>query len=413
MISYIVTIVFFIFMEGLFSGSEIALFSVNKTKLKYLAKKGDKTAKKTYRLLQKHYTNYISVGLIGTILSIVIATAMYVTMLHELSLMIPIIKGKEEILAESLVVLTLLFGEIIPKSIFQHYADRLIFYVVPFLEFFRKIFTPILLFSNIVNKAVFFLFNIKPSTEKSYTREDIINILYEGVEDLDEIEKRIISNILIFNDRRISEIVIPLSEVVAVSDDKKVIDLIPIFKETGFSRLPVYRRRVDQIIGFVRSYDLIHADIDEPITKYMKGIRYIPEFANLSNVLKGFKTYKDHMAVVVDERGATMGIITLKDVLEEIVGQIKDDFTRKERQMIKSQTIDKLIVDGRMEIKEIESLIDIDIPDGSFETVNGLITYTLGRMPRKGESITIGNYKFQVLKVEKRRVLEVLIEKIN
>lgn len=412
MISYIVTISFFIFMEGLFSGSEIALFSANKTKLKYLAKKGDKKALKSYTLLQKHYTEYISVGLIGTILSIVIATATYVAMLHELSNFFPLIKGEEEILAESLVILTLLFGEIIPKSIFQHHADKLIVYVVPFLEFFRKVFTPILLFSNLVNRVVFSLFGIKPSTEKSYSKEYILHLLSQGIEDLEEIEKRIVSNILIFSERRISEIVIPLSEVVAVSDDKKVCDLIPIFKETGFSRLPIYRKRVDQIIGFVRSYDLIHADIDEPITKYMKGIRYIPEFVNLPNVLKGFKTYKDHIAVVVDERGATMGIITLKDVLEEIVGQIKDDFTKKEKQMIKSQALDKMLVDGRMEIKEIESLMEIKLPEGPFETINGMITYLLGRMPRKGEHIDIGNYRFKVIKVERRRVLEVLIEKI-
>lgn len=412
MVSYIITVVFFIFLEGLFSGSEIALFSVNKTKLKYIAKKGDKKAEKISLLLQKHYPEYISVGLIGTILSIVMATASYVAMLHDVSHFMPVLRGNEEIFAESLVVLTLLFGEIIPKSVFQQYADKLVFFVVPFLEFFRKVFKPVLLFSNFVNKVVFFLFRIKPSTEKVYNREDIIHLLSENIEDLDDLEKRIVSNVLIFSERRISEIVIPLSEVVAVSDDKKVCDLIPVFKETGFSRLPVYRKRIDQIVGVIRSYDLIQADIDEPITKYLKGIRYIPEFASLPNVLIGFKTYKDHMAVVVDERGATMGIITLKDVLEEIVGQIRDDFTKKERHMIKSQTFNKLIVDGRMEIKEIESLLDIEIPEKPFETVNGLITYTLGRMPRKGEFITVEGYRFQVLKVEKRRVLEVLIEKM-
>lgn len=412
MISYIVTILFFIFMEGLFSGSEIALFSVNRSKLKYIAKKGDKRALKTYTLLQKHYSEYISVGLIGTILSIVIATATYVTLLHELSYFIPIMKGKEEIFAESLVILTLLFGEIIPKSIFQHYADKVIIYVVPFLEFFRKVFYPILIFSNIVNKIVFFLFRIKPTSENLYTREEILHLLAsENIEDLDELEKRIISNILIFNERRISEIVLPLSEVIAVSDDKKVCDIIPVFKETGFSRLPVYRKRVDQIVGFVRAYDLINAEIDEPITMYMKGIRYIPEFASLPNVLKGFKTYKDHIAVVVDERGSTMGIITLRDVLEEIVGQIRDDFTKKERQMIKIQTLDKFIVDGRMEIKEIESILDIKLPEGPFETVNGMIVYILGRMPRRGETVTVDGYDFQVLKVEKRRIMEVMISK--
>lgn len=411
MISYIVTIFFFIVLEAFFSGSEIAFFSANRSKLKYRAKKGDKRATKSYKLLQKYYPEYISVGLIGTIISIVIATAVYVTMLHDLSYFIPAIRGREEIFAESLLIVTLLFGEIIPKSIFQHYADSFIVYTVPIFEIFRKAFYPIIIFSNIINKVVFWVFGIKPSAEKVYTREEILHLFSEDIQEMDELEKRIVSNILIFNERRISEIVIPLSDVVAISDDKKVYDVIPVFKETGFSRLLIYRKRIDQIVGFIRSYDLINASPDEPITKYMKGIRYIPEFTSLPNVLKGFKNYKDHIAVVVDERGATMGIITLRDVLEEIVGQIRDDFTKRERQMIKSQTVDKFIVDGRMEIKEIQALLDTKLPDGPFETINGLITFLLGRMPRKGESINIGNYSFKVLKVEKRRVTEVMIEK--
>ncbi|WP_297889083.1 hemolysin family protein [Sulfurihydrogenibium sp.] len=412
MLSYVVLIVVFIFFEALFSGSEIALFSANKSKLKYLASQGDKKAEKTYSLLQKYYNQYISVGLIGTILSITLATSTFVAMLHDMSVLFPLLKNKEELFAEIIVIFTLLFGEIIPKSIFQHYSDKIIFLVVNCLEFFRKVFKPFLWFAELVNKTVFFILRIKPQNEKAYSKEELLDILLQ-IQDIDDLKKKIIGNILIFSQRRISEIVIPLSDVIALSDDKKVSEVVPVFKESGYTRIPVYRKRIDQIVGFIRSYDLLFAKPNEPITKYMKGIRYIPEFASLPNVLKGFKHYRDHIAVVVDERGATIGIITLRDVLEEIVGEIKDDFVKKEKVRLKKQSIDELVIDGLMEVKELKTLIDIDTPSGNYETVNGMIIYILGRMPKKGEKINIDNYEFEVLKIEKRRILEVKVKKIQ
>ncbi|WP_028951116.1 hemolysin family protein [Sulfurihydrogenibium subterraneum] len=412
MFSYIVLIILFVFFEALFSGSEIALFSVNKTKLKYRASEGNKKAEKVYNLLEKYYNQYIYVGLVGTILSITLATSTFVAMLHDMSVIFPILKSKEEIFAEAIVIITLLFGEIIPKSVFQHYADELIYLIVEFLDFFRKVFKPFLWFAEGVNKVVFFLFRLKSKQEKYYTKEELLDLLLQ-IEYIDELKKKIIGNILIFSERRISEIVIPLSDVVAVADDKKVMEVVPVFKESGYTRIPVYRKRIDQIIGFVRSYDLLFAKPNDPITKYIKGIRYIPEFTSLPNVLKGFKHYRDHIAVVVDERGATIGIITLRDVLEEIVGEIKDDFVKKEKPKLKRQSVDEIVVDGLMEVKELKTLIDIDLPAGNYETVNGMITYILGRMPKKNEVIYIGDYQFEVLKIEKRRVLEVKIKKIK
>lgn len=138
MFSYIVLIILFVFFEALFSGSEIALFSVNKTKLKYKASEGDKKAQKVYNLLEKYYKQYIYVGLVGTILSITLATSTFVAMLHDMSTYFPFLKSKEEIFAEAIVIITLLFGEIIPKSVFQHYADELIYIIVEFLEFLGK-----------------------------------------------------------------------------------------------------------------------------------------------------------------------------------------------------------------------------------------------------------------------------------
>ncbi len=413
MFSYLIAILFFLILEAFFSGSELALFSVNKTKLKYLAKNGDKRAKKVYAALSTRFDDYVATCLIGTTLSIVTITAFFVSFLHSLSVYVPFIHSKEEILAESIIVITLLFGEIIPKSVFQHYADKIIFYIVPVLEFFRKLLYPLLLIAKGITKVVFFVFRLEEKKEKILTREELLDALLLESEGIEELEKKIIANVLIFEERRLGEIVVPLSDVVAVEYNSDLLDLVRIFKETGFSRIPVYKKRIDQIIGVIRAYDLARAEIGDPIHRFIRPIRYLPEFTSLPNVLKGFKTFKDHMAVVVDERGATMGIITLEDVLEEIVGEIRDEYAKKEKKMIKRHIQDKLVVDGRIEIKEVETLFDVKFPKGPYETVGGFIIYTLGRMPRKGEIVEYEDIRFTVLKTNIRRVQEVLIEKVK
>jgi len=413
MFSYIIAILFFLILEAFFSGSELALFSVNRTKIKYLAKSGNKKAEKIHKALSEKFDQYIATCLIGTTLSIVTITAFFVSFLHSLSTYVPFLHSKEEILAESIIIITLLFGEILPKSVFQHYSDRIVFFIVPILEFFRKLLYPFLIIANLITKVVFFVFRLKEKKEKILSREELLDALLLESEGIEELEKKIIANVLIFEERRLGEIVVPLSDVVAVEYNTDLMDLVRIFKETGFSRIPVYKKRIDQIVGVVRAYDLADADIDEPIKKFMRPIRYLPEFTSLPNVLKGFKQFKDHMAVVVDERGATMGIITLEDVLEEIVGEIRDEYTKKEKRMIKRQIKDKLVVDGRIELKEIETLFDVKFPKGAYETVGGYIIFTLGRMPKKGEVIKFDDIRFTVLKTNIRRVQEVLIEKIK
>ncbi|RUM61566.1 MAG: HlyC/CorC family transporter [Persephonella sp.] len=414
MISYIIAIVFFLILEAFFSGSELALFSINRTKLKYLAKEGDKRAKKVYEALEKHFDEYIATTLIGTTLSIVSITSIFVSFLHQVGEYIFILKSKEEILAESIIVITLLFGEILPKSIFQHYADKIIYFIIPILDFFRKLFFPLTTLAKLITKIVFFIFRIKGKEEKVLSREELIDILITEGGEIEDLQKKIIVNVLLFNQRRLSEIVVPLSDVVAVDISSKVKDVIPILKDTGFSRIPIYNKRIDAIEKVVKAFDLKNANPEDPISKYAKKIRFVPEFASLPNVLKGFKRHRDHMVVVVDERGATMGITTLEDVLEEIVGDIRDEFKKeKEKEMIiKKFTKDKIKVDGRIDIREVETLMGVKLPKGIYQTVAGLIIYTLGRMPKKNESIEIEELRFTVEEVDDKRVKVVSIEKI-
>lgn len=413
MISYIIAIFFFLILEAFFSGSEIALFSVNRAKLKYLAKNKDARAKKLYEKLQKHFDYYIATTLIGTTLSIVAITAIYVNFLMEFAIYLPALKGKEEIFAESIIVLTLLFGEILPKSIFQHFAEKLVYFIVPALDFFRKLLYPLILLANLITKIVFFVFKLQPRKDKILSREELLDALLMDSEGIEEVEKKIIANVLIFKERRLGEIVVPLSDVVAVDENEKIKDIVSVFKTSGFSRIPVYAKRIDEIVGVIRAYDLADVKPDESVKNFAKSIRYLNEFTSLPNVLKGFKKFKDHMAVVVDERGATMGIITLEDVLEEIVGEIGDEYTKKEKKMIKRTFKDKIVVDGRIEIKEIETLVGEKFPKGPYETFGGFIVYYLGRMPMASEEIYYNSLKFTILQTNKRRIQEVLIEKVE
>ena len=416
MLSYLIAILFFLILEAFFSGSELALFSVNRTKLKYLAKEGNEKAKKIYEALEKNFDDYVATTLIGTTLSIVTITSLFVSFLHELGYFIPFLKSKEELFAESIIIITLLFGEILPKSVFQHYADKIIYFIVPALEFFRKLLYPLILLARFITKVVFFLFRVKGKEEKILSRDELIDILLTEGGEIEDLEKKIIVNVLLFNQRRLSEIVVPLSDVVAVDKSTKVKDIIPIFKNTGFSRIPIYNKRIDAIEHLVRAFDLKNAKSEDPIMKYSKPIRLVPEFASLPNVLKGFRKFRDHMVVVVDERGATMGITTIEDVLEEIVGDISDEFYKrnKDKNMVLKQfTKNKIQVDGRIDIKEIETLMGVKLPKGIYQTVAGLIIYTLGRMPKKNESIEIEGLRFTVEDVDIRRVKVVSIEKIS
>ncbi|EDP73710.1 CNNM domain-containing protein, partial [Hydrogenivirga sp. 128-5-R1-1] len=273
MISSIITIIFFLILEAFFSGSEIALFSINRVKLKYLAKNGNKKAEKVYKKLNKYFDDYIATTLIGTTLSIVTITAIYVQLLMNLSYFVPFLHGKEEIFAESIIILTLLFGEILPKSIFQYYAEKLVYFIVPALDVFRKFLYPLILIANVITKVVFFIFRIEAKKDNILTREELLDALLMETEGIEDLEKKIIANVLIFEKRRLAEIVVPLSDVVAVSSDTKIKELIPILKETGFSRIPIYKKRIDEIVGIVRAYDLVNADIEDVVEKFKKPIR--------------------------------------------------------------------------------------------------------------------------------------------
>jgi Hemolysins and related proteins containing CBS domains len=405
LIGYILGIIFFILLEGLFSGSEMAILSSNKSRLEAFVKKSNNSYKDMVSKFLKNQEEFLTFTLFGYTISIVFAASLYTIMLFEISKDVPILKHTYIFFSETLVLITIIFGEIIPKIIFQKYADKVILPVIFILYKLRFLFG----FSSFLSKAIkhiFFKYMSKPHSHVS--RNTILKIISKEL-DVDKCESLILSNIVSFKERRAGEIVRPIYEVAMIEEGAVVEQAIYQMKSSGYSRLPVFRNTVNDILGYIRAFDIIDKDPNTPIGISIRPIQLFSEFSFLKDVLHEFKRKKEHIGAVVDERGVILGIITLEDVLKEIVGQISDDI-RKEDQLLREIAKDKWLVDGILEISEFSRILGIDLTGGPYTTVSGYITYHLGRIPQRNEVVNIGKFKFKIIDSDRRRILKVIVE---
>ncbi len=403
LIGFFIGVAFFILLEGFFAGSEIALLSADKGLLRAVARK--KRLSYVTSFLENP-EEYITLTMLGYTVSIVFAATLYTLGLMSLTKYVPKIAGYEVALAETLVILTIIFGEIIPKSFFQHYANRVVIPSLFILERLRIPLKPFLVLSKVISRAV-----SKHLAKKrtGIRREDILYLLREK-RTFTESESIMVSNIISFKDRRVGEIVRPLYETVMISENASVSQAIEKIKESGYSRIPVYRIRVDDIVGYVSAYDLLKAKPEEPIKRYVKSIVVFSEYTFLPDVVRTFRERKEHIGVVVDERGVIIGIVTLEDILREIVGSIQ---TERDEDLIKEISQDTWIVDGKLEVNELERITGLKVPEGNYSTVGGLLSFLLGRVPREGEEVRINGFRFKVISSDERKVKKVRLERVK
>jgi len=402
-IALLTSTVFFVLLEAFFSGSELVLVSAPKAKLDRLAERD-----KLIRDFLKNRQRYVNTTLFGYTLSIVVATAFYtyfwikITENH-----LPFLKGYEPLLAESLLILTLIFGEIIPKSVFLSNADFLLPLLIKILYPIKNILAPI---NFLAEKIGTFIEKFLKKEKKIFTREELVKLILSNRVYLSEEKKQIIANILSFKSRRVLEIVKPLPQVVTVSENATVAQVAEKIKKSGYSRIPVYATTLQDIIGYVQAYDLLKASKKEPITKYIRPIKIIGEFEKLKDVMDKFISSKEHIAVVVDERGVVIGIVTLEDIIEEITGELYER-AKHEEEEIKQIGDNMWIVNANIEIRELNSLLNLNIPEGLYSSLGGFIQYKLGRIPRKGDTLFYENFAFKVVKANNKRVEKILITK--
>ncbi len=313
-------------------------------------------------------------------------------------------------------VTILLTGEIIPKSFAIRNRTQFVTRFSGLILFFYYVLFPL---SFAIEKIVWlFVGKLKHVDNISeYTRKDIENLMEVGGEDgvLEEDEKNMINSIFEFGEKTAKEIMVPRVDMMAIPEDITTQELFDFINENNFSRIPVYKDNIDNITGILYIKDLLH-HIKSPgdslnIGKIVRDVTFIPESKDISDLLKMFQREKTHIAVVVDEYGGTSGMITLEDIIEEIVGEIQDEFDEDER-LYRKISDNSYEFDAKIPIDELNEIMDINLPeDEDYESLGGYLYDLFGEVPETGDRKTFGNYTFSILSVQKQRIGWVKIER--
>ena len=399
-ISSILILVLLITMSAYFSATETAYSSLNKIKLKSIANKGNKKAKLALELSEK-YDSVISTILIGNNI-VNIATASLATVLFTKLL------GSSGVTVSTIVmtILILIFGEISPKSIAKDIPESFAIVSAPLLNVFCIILKPVnhifCLWKKLISKV------LKIQKHSGITEDEILTIAEEAENEggINPQQLEIIKSAIELNEQEVIEAFTPRVDMIAVKDSCSKEELLNLFIESGFSRIPVYHDNIDNVIGIINEKDLINIVVNnnnEEISSIIKPLNVIQPHMKLSHLLKVLQNNKSHMALIADEYGGTMGIITLEDILEELVGEIWDEHDKVVNDIEKIGE-DEYIVRGNANIEKV--LEEVDLED-EFEvnSVNGWVIQQFGKIPKVGESFEYKNLKIVIQKATKRCVL--------
>ncbi len=400
-------LIFFIpllLLEGFFAASEIALVSANRRRLQHRAAEGQRGAAVALKLLSKP-EYLLATTLLGAYMSAaantILVTAFFLKVLGE--------AGTVPAMAV-LPPVILIFGEIIPKSIGRQQANLLAERLAPALWTLSWLIYPITIVFATLSRALLHLTGAPKTGHLPFiTREDLrLVVAGSGPEmDLKSKERVFIHRILQFSLRTVKEVMVPLIRVTAVPDTSSVAQALEEFTTTRFSRLPVYHRRIDNIVGVLQDFDLLGEEVSgNSVKPYLRHVTFAPELKKIDRLLSEMQRQGIHLAVVVDEYGGATGIVTIEDLLEEIVGEITDEFDQ-EVTPFKKLGEGHYLINARMEIKALNEILHLDLPSGDYETLAGFLISQLGELPRGGEQLRYRNLRFTVRQAEPRAVKEV------
>ncbi|GAB4339289.1 MAG: hemolysin family protein [Candidatus Abyssubacteria bacterium] len=395
-----------ILMSAFFSGTETGLISLNRVLLRQKEDEEDRRAIILGRLLKKP-EQVLATILFGNNLVNVTATMIFLVWamrtwgLTRAEFLTPLV----------LTPIILIFGEILPKSIFRHKADSLS------LLFARPLLTVMVICAPIVfvlRKATGKLNSFIGGEQKRspfITREDLRILFIEGGEHgvIEAEEREMIKGVIDFGTATVREIFVPRIDMVVVRDDATWDEVFDLFEEHGHSRLPVYHEKIDDIIGIIYLFDIMRAGVpleSSSIKDFIRPVTFIPESKKIHDLLHELREKQMFMAIVVDEYGGTAGLVTLEDIIEEIFGEIHDEYD-VERAPVTNLGEGIFVLDARMHRDDAEELLGVRLPEGEYETVGGFVFEQLRRIPKKGESFHYNGFEVTILEATERAIIRV------
>ncbi len=415
----LVIVVACVFLQGFFSGGEIALVSSDIHRLRQRARRGSRSAAKALELREKPHL-FLSTAPIGTNLCEVTAST-GATLLF-ISLFGPFLG--EWLAVGVMIPVLLVFAEVIPKSICQARPENAAARLAPFLQAASWVLAPIVfIVSRVALRAVLLLTGKKDLSYSPYiTREGLVSLISDGSEgetDILRSEKDMVRRVFDFSETTAGEIMIPLSAVTALPVTATLADATRLVTEQGFLRIPVYRDQIINIIGVLDTFDLLacvrqepgwHGEMPGSIDACLNtDVFYVPETMPAKDLLLEMKTRGERMAAVVDEYGGAVGIVTLEDILEEVVGEIRDEFDSGEK-LLRRLGPGKYLFSARISMERIRKVLPVDLPEGDYETLGGFVLSRTGRIPRRRDAFTVGPATFTVEDAGERAVREVMVQ---
>lgn len=395
-----------VMMSAYFSATETAFNSLNLTKLKISAEKGDRGAALMLRLVDD-YNRLLTTILVGNnIVNIAlssIATVFFIKLVGD---------AGATVSTAVITVIVLIFGEITPKSIAKESPEAFARFSAPIINFLAVILTPINYIFSLWKKLISLIF--KSSDEHAVTEEELLSMV-EEVESsggIGEQEGELIRNAMELNENDAADIATPRVDIEAVGKDWTKEEVAQVFVETGYSRLPVYIDSIDNIIGIIHRTDFYNNyDMENIADTMLTTPVFVPTTIKIGALLKLLQKNKCHMAVVTDEYGGTFGIVTMEDILEELVGEIWDEHDEVEEDISENKGI--YTVSGSMDPEELFEELEMDIEEVPYATLSGWIMDELNKVPEEGDTFDSNGYRFTVETVDGMRVDTAVVEKIK
>ena len=411
-LSLSIIIVVLILLSSFFSGTETAFSCANKVKIKSMITLGKKHAKAVYAFADEKYDKLVTAILVGNNIVNLTASALGTILFGML------IKDRDIAATVSTAVLTvvvLLFGEITPKYLASVYPEKFCFFVYPLMQLFYWVLMPLCKIFDGFKWLLMKIFKLKK--DETVTDEELISLVEEAEESgtIKEEESQLLRSALEFDDLKVEDILVPRVDVYAVEENSTMEEVAEIFEKSGYSRLPVYKETIDNVIGLIhqRDFFLQYVKGEKQIGHLVQEIVFTSEYTRISTLLKQLQKQKIHMAAVSDEYGGLVGIVTLEDILEELVGEIWDE--HDEEEVLYGQIADgEYWVDGKCELEGFFNLFDKEEDeDCESNTVGGWVTEKFGRIPSIGEVITIEDIEVKVVKATKQKILKIRVRQVE
>lgn len=412
----IVVLILLIVLSAFFSSAETAFSSANRIKMRSLADEGNKTAALVIKILDS-YSKLLSAILIGNnvvnLSASSLATTIAIALSEPLGLQASLMTG---LATGILTVVVLLGGEIVPKTWANLNADKIVLVYAPIIRFLMVVLTPVIFIVDKISTAILKLFRIDPNKKNSTMTENelrsYVDVSHEdGV--IEEEEKEMIYNVFDFGDSLAKDIMIPRIDMVSVEDTATHKEVMELFRENMYTRLPVYHDSTDNIVGIINIKDFLFVKDPEKfaIKDIMRDAYYTYEYKKTSDLMMEMRKSSSNIALVLNEYGSTEGMITLEDLLEEIVGEIRDEYDEDEETLIQDLGDNTYVVPGGMKLDDINNSIDTNFTSEDYDSIGGLIIEKLDKLPEESETVTLEDgTKLTVKTVNQNRIEEVLMK---